>query len=170
MTTVIFKVGNIVEEKTEGLICSGNIHLNMSGGVNGELLSRGGIEMQKQLHSYLAKENKMFVDPGFVMKIGPEPFHFSCIVYSVSIDAWYDSSEEIVYKTLVNALNVLQESNCYTVAIPALATGYGHLKLEEFGRFLKISLDSKQWLFEEIRIVHIDEFKLKKVRKGYDNS
>jgi len=37
-----FKVGDITKEKTDGLVCSGNVQLNMSGGVNGALLQAGG--------------------------------------------------------------------------------------------------------------------------------
>ncbi|MCC6698837.1 MAG: hypothetical protein IT365_24645 [Candidatus Hydrogenedentes bacterium] len=47
---VTIKTGDIVEEDVDGLVCSGNIWLNMSGGVNGELLRLGGEAMQRQLH------------------------------------------------------------------------------------------------------------------------
>ena len=50
---VTFKVGDIIEEATDGLVCSGNVQLNMSGGVNGALLQGGGTAMQSALHGYL---------------------------------------------------------------------------------------------------------------------
>lgn len=168
-TRIIFKTGNIVEEQTDGLVCSGNVQLNMSGGVNGELLHRGGKKMQEQLHSYLKEQKKHYVDSGFVMRIGPEPTHFRCIVYSVAIDAWYSSSVDLVCQTLTNALTILQQEGCRSVAIPALATGYGNLKKEDFGRALQRCLNMQEWPFDEIRIVLKNESDLAQVRQGYDN-
>ena len=39
---VLCKAGDIVDEVVDVLISSGNIYLNLSGGVGGEILHRGG--------------------------------------------------------------------------------------------------------------------------------
>lgn len=164
---VLFKTGNIVDEPVEGLVCSGNVQLNMSGGVNGELLSRGGRKMQEELHGYLRERQVKYVDPGFVMAIGPEPTQFKCIVYTVSIDAFYESSVEMVCSALTNSLRLIQEAGCKTVAIPALATGYGHLSKNDCGKALRRGLDHQEWAFEEVRIVLLAKHDLSAVRDGY---
>lgn len=166
---VIFKTGDIVDEQTEGLVCSGNVQLNMSGGVNGELLHRGGDNMQKQLHGYLRSCGKHYVEPGFVMEIGPAPTHFRCIVYTVAIDAWYSSSVPLATKALTNAFVILQQAECRTVAVPALATGYGNLTKEAFGQALKQCLQERTWSFQEIRVVLKNESDLQAVRQGYSD-
>src|SRR5690606_13492540 len=137
----------------------GNVLLNMSGGVNGELLLRGGQGMQEELHAYLRKNGLNHVHPGFVMEIGPEPAHFKCIVYSVAVDGFYGSSVELVVQTLKNALQIIADKGCMTVAVPALATGYGSLSITQFGEALKHCIHGKDWPFEELRVV---------VRNKYD--
>ena len=71
---IYFIHGDIVEQKAEGLACSGDINLNMSGGVNGTLLSRGEQDLQRQLHQYLKDNGLNFVQPGFGLEIGPGIF------------------------------------------------------------------------------------------------
>ncbi len=167
MINVNFKVGDIIEEVTDGLVCSGNVQLNMSGGINGELLLRGGNNMQVQLHQKLKDLSKNFVEPGFAMRIGPEPFHFKTIVYTVAIDGFYDSSVELVEKALINALSIIEQDCCSTVSIPALATGYGPLSYQDFGIALKRCLEVKNWNFTEIKVVLKDQSVMEEVRQGY---
>lgn len=167
MSDPVFKVGNVVDENTEGLVCSGNVQLNMSGGVNGELLSRGGANLQAQLHDFLRREQRRFVKPCFAMRIGPGPFKFKTIVYTVAVDHWYNSSIEIVCQSLHNALLLIQEDDCNTVSIPALATGYGKLSKTDFGKALRKCLDSSVWSFSEIRIVLKDKHDLETVKSGF---
>jgi O-acetyl-ADP-ribose deacetylase (regulator of RNase III) len=164
---VIFKTGDIVDEPSDGLVCSGNVQLNMSGGVNGELLVRGGLNMQRQLHDWLRQQGKRFVEPGFAMRIGPEPFTFKSIVYAVGIDCWYDSSVELVSETLRNAFELLQEDDCKTVAVPAIATGYGHLSKIDFGRALRKCIAEGPWAFEEVRVVLRSSDSLEKAELGF---
>ena len=165
---VIFKVGDIIQEPTEGLVCSGNVQLNMSGGVNGALLLGGGDGMQVALHSYLREIGKRFVEPGFCISIGPEPFHFKSIVYTVAIDAFYDSSTELVTKSLTNAFLILCEK-CKTIAVPALATGYGHLSKSDFGIALQQCIKERNWPFSEIRVVLRSESDLIEVQGGFES-
>ena len=87
------------------------------------------------------------------MRIGPDPFHFRSIVYTVSIDAFYDSSVDLVCQSLTNALTLLSHDGCTTVSVPALATGYGHLSRRDFGRALWRCIDQTDWPFDELRVV-----------------
>lgn len=168
--TITFIHGDIINKNADGLVCSGNIYLNMSGGVNGALLSGGGEELQRQLHRYLHENNLRFVPPGFVMEIGPGHFHFKSIVYSVAINGWYESSVELAKQTLINALTILEQKHCKTVNIPALATGYGQLKKTDFGNALHLALTSKQWTFDEIRMIERNKYGLEDIRRGFYES
>lgn len=133
--------GNIVNHEADGLVCSGNVWLNMSGGVNGELLHQGGTDMQRQLHDWLKAQPKAYVQPGFAMRIGPEPFAFRSIVYTVAVDAFYGSSPALVKLCLANAFAMLAEDGCKSVAVTALATAYGPMSRQKFGSVLKAFLD-----------------------------
>jgi len=139
---VDFIKGNIVDHKADGLISTGNVFLNMSGGVNGELLSRGGIHMQKELHACLSRQQWSYVDPGFTMVVGPDPFDFKCIVYTVAVDAFYESSIELVCQCLQKSFALLLQRGCNSVALAALATGYGRLSRQDFGCALRQFIDA----------------------------
>jgi len=52
MPETIIKVGDILAEAAD-VICPANPWLNMSGGVNGAILSLGGEAMQQELHAFL---------------------------------------------------------------------------------------------------------------------
>lgn len=150
---ITFKAGNIVDEPVDALISTGNVQLNMSGGVNGELLIRGCKSMQDQLHAYLRDNDIRHVPPGFVMEIGPEPTHFRCVVYCVAVDGFYGSSVELVTRTLIHAMSLIESRHCRTLAVPALATGYGPLSMTDFAQALNNAISAHSWPFDEIRVV-----------------
>jgi O-acetyl-ADP-ribose deacetylase (regulator of RNase III) len=164
---VTFETGDIVDETTEALISTGNVHLNMSGGVNGELLLRGGENMQRQLHEYLRQTGLRHVQPGFVMEIGPDPTRFRCVVYTVAVDGFYGSSVDLVVKALTNALDLIASRGCQTVAVPALATGYGPLGMPDFAKALHRTLSAREWPFAEVRVVLRHHHDLEEVRSAY---
>jgi len=170
MMNVTFKTGNIVEEPADGLVCSGNVQLNMSGGVNGALLQGGGEAMQAALHAHLEAQEKRYVEPGFVMRIGPQPFHFKSIIYTVAVDAFYDSSIDLVERSLASSLGALAEDGCETVAVPALATGYGRLSRADFGKALRSCLAKHDWPFSEVRVVLRSDMDRDEVESGYRGS
>ncbi|MFG0240373.1 MAG: macro domain-containing protein [Gimesia chilikensis] len=159
--------GDILDQPAEGLVCSGNVYLNMSGGVNGALLVRGGEALQRQLHQYLRNEGLKFVPPGFVMEIGPEPFVFRSIVYSVAIDGWYDSNIALAAETLTGALSIIESRGCTSVNIPALATGYGKLSKQDFGVALRRVLSAREWGFELVNVVERNAYGLEEIQEGY---
>jgi O-acetyl-ADP-ribose deacetylase (regulator of RNase III) len=164
---ITFKKGNIVDEPVEALVSTGNVQLNMSGGVNGELLLRGGQNMQQQLHAHLRDAGIRHVPPGFVMAIGPEPTQFRCVVYAVAVDGFYGSSVDLVAKTLSNAFDLVASRNCQSIAIPALATGYGPLKIADFAASLHQTLSTRDWPFRELRVVLRHEHDCEELRLAY---
>lgn len=150
---VLCKAGDIVDEVVDVLISSGNVYLNLSGGVGGEIMCRGGKEVQNELHKYLSDKNIRYVDPGAVLQVSPGPAKAKALLYTVAVDVWYDSSINLVAQTLVKALTMANGLGATTVALPALATGYGHLKMEDFARALKKALKMDFPAIEEVRVV-----------------
>jgi O-acetyl-ADP-ribose deacetylase (regulator of RNase III) len=101
---VIIKVGDILDEAVDVLISSANVHLNLSGGVNGAILQRGGITIQTELHDYLKQLGKSWVPPGTVVRTGPGPLAVKHVLHAVAVDAFYGTSVELVTETLRAAL------------------------------------------------------------------
>jgi len=154
---IIVKTGDILDERVDVLISSGNTQLNMSGGVNGAILHRGGKDVQAELRTYLKGLGRHWVEPGAVVLTGPGPLAVRHIVHAVAIDAFYASSVELVQKTATRALELAAEQGAATVALPALATGYGPLSVRQFAEGLRGALSSQYPGIAELRVVLASE-------------
>jgi O-acetyl-ADP-ribose deacetylase (regulator of RNase III) len=128
--------GDVLSHPADALICPANCYLNMSGGVNGEILLRGGEAIQRELHGYLKKAGSRSVPPGTVVRTGAGSLPFQHILHAVAIDPFYGSSVELVADTLRNALSHACGLGVRSISLPALATGYGPLSVEQFCKAL----------------------------------
>lgn len=140
---IILKTGNVLDQKADVLIATANPMLNMSGGVNGAILSRGGQNIQKELKEYLRKTNCKWVKEGSVVQTSPGPLVVKYILHAVSINGFYESSIELVSKTIIKAFSMASDLKANTVTMPSLATGYGPLSIKEFAQALKIATTQK---------------------------
>lgn len=143
-TIISIQIGDVLEELADVLICPANPWLNLSGGVNGALLLRGGQSVQDELHSFLTHTGRKAVEPGGVVQTGPGPLAVRWILHAVAIDPFYDSSVELVTRTLGSALEQASQLGARTIVMPMLATGYGRLNTEEFGAALS-SIREREW-------------------------
>jgi O-acetyl-ADP-ribose deacetylase len=153
MMRVVIKHGDILDEEVDVLISTANVHLNMSGGVNGAILLRGGEGVQRELHDALRRAGRAWVDPGTVVRTGPGPLRVGHILHAVAIDGLYRSSVALVQATIERALAEAALLGARTVALPALATGYGPLSIREFAEALRSALARGDVPIEELRIV-----------------
>lgn len=148
------KHGDILDERVDVLICTANPQLNMSGGINGEILCRGGEDVQRELHAYLERTHRKYVAAGTVVTTGRGPLRdVGHIVHAVSITAWYESSAALIETTVENALSEAARLAAKTVALPGLAMGYGRLPTADFAQGLKSALSREYPPIEELRIV-----------------
>jgi len=138
------KLGDVLDEEADVLISTANPWLNMSGGVNGAILLRGGEGVQDELRGYLREHGKPHVEPGSVVRTGPGPLPVKHVLHGVAIDAFYGSSVELVERTLGQALGQARQLGASTVVTPALATGYGPLTMEQFAEALSRTL-ARDW-------------------------
>ncbi len=138
------KTGDVLDESADVLISTANPWLNMSGGVNGAILAREGEAIQRELHEYLKRHGKPTVEPGTVIRTGSGGLAVQFVFHAVAIDVFYDSSVELVELTITNALNLARQCGALTIAMPALATGYGHLAIEQFAEGLAKTVE-RHW-------------------------
>ena len=138
------KLGDVLDEDADVLISTANPWLSMSGGVNGAILLRGGQAVQDELRGHLQPSGTPHVEPGTVVHTNPGPLRVKHILHAVAIDGFYDSSIELVERTLVEALDQARQLGASTVVMPALATGYGPLDMEQFGDALSRAV-SRDW-------------------------
>ena len=117
-------VGDVLEARADVLISTANPWLNLSGGVNGAILTQAGQTIQDELHAHLIQQNASAVPAGSVVqsKAGVLPFRF--ILHAVAIDPFYDSSIELVRRTVETAFEMAVHRDARTISMPTLATGY----------------------------------------------
>ena len=116
---------NILDQTADGLVCSANPQLNLSGGVGGEFALRYGPEMQNILREQLLSTGKPYFNPGSVVRTPGFGSGFDVIIHAVAIDGFYDTTEELILQTYLKALTALADAGCRTVVATCLACGYG---------------------------------------------
>ncbi len=129
--------GNILNMQADALICSANVQLNLSGGVGGEILVRHGDQMQNELRRYLTERNISVVLPGTVVETTSCGAPFSRVLHAVAVDAFYETSHELIVSTLQDALTLCSENEMKAVVSAALATGYGRYPIAKFALVLQ---------------------------------
>ena len=165
--TVTVKTGDILDEHVDVLVCSANAQLNLSGGVGGAILLRGGSAVQQELHALLAREGRRNAAPGSVFRTGPGPLNVRHILHAVAVDAFYVTSRELVANTVATALSEAARLGAGTVALTALATGYGRMTLAEFAAALATALAAADYEpLREVRVVVRHEHEAEALRAG----
>lgn len=122
----------ILDLRADGLICSGNQSLNLSGGVGGAFLLRYGTEMQDFLHRHLRANGLKFIEPGTAVVAPPCGSPFLAVAHAVAIDAFYETNAERICLAYVNAIHLLGKSRCRSIVATCLGCGYGRCSIPEF--------------------------------------
>jgi O-acetyl-ADP-ribose deacetylase (regulator of RNase III) len=157
------KQGDIITEPADVLVCSANHSLNLSGGVGADLLGRYGPKMQSALHKIVANRNPKLLEQGEVIAYSDDSIPYKAIVHAVAIDGWYDSSPEIITSTVKKALNLAANYSAKKVTLTALATGFGHLTMEQFAEGLKPLRSVEFFPVEEVCIVLLEDSQVQKL-------
>jgi O-acetyl-ADP-ribose deacetylase (regulator of RNase III) len=159
-------VGNIIDVPADVLISTANPWLQMTGGVNLAIMVRSRGELvYEELQRHLAATGKRHVEPGTVVRTGPGSLPVRHILHAVSIDPSYDSSVQLVADTIVRSLTRARELGARTVTIPALATGFGPLSMEEFATALGQAVERDWSPIDTLKVVLRQEEDAETVRE-----
>jgi O-acetyl-ADP-ribose deacetylase len=142
--------GDIFDVSADVLVCSANVFLNLSGGVGGELHARFGTSIQEELHDKLPKSGARCVQLGEVILTRPRQTPYKAVLHAVAVDAFYDSTSNLITQIVRQALRLSAEEKARTVALTALATGFGHLSVGQFAKGLQPLLQESFSPVEEI--------------------
>ena len=132
MTRWYVSKADILDTKADGLICSANPRLNLSGGVGGAFLLRFGTGMQDFLHGHLRSTGQRYIEPGKAVIAPPSGSPYKAIAHAVAIDAFYDTACDLIRSAYEDAIDQLIAASCRTVAAACLACGYGRCTTAEF--------------------------------------
>ena len=143
---------DILDWPADVLVLSGNPQLNLSGGVGGAFAQRYGDEMQNEMHAYLASTGKACVERGAVVSMPPCGSGYMAVLHAVGIDVFYDATTDDVGKAVGEALRIAAEMGAETVAMAAVATGYGKMSMEDFGDAIAPLIESEAELTGSVTI------------------
>ena len=132
MTRWHIKHGDILDHQADGLLCSANPSLNLSGGVGGAFALRYGPAMQTFLHDYLRNRSLRYIRPGDAVIAPSCGSPFTAIAHAVAIDAFYDTNIETIIRTYDSAIRGLGELRCCTIAAACLGCGYARVTDDTF--------------------------------------
>lgn len=124
--------GEILDVRADGLLCSANPSLNLSGGVGGAFLLRYGSEMQTFLHDHLRRNNLRYVSPENAVVAPSCGSPYQAVAHAVAIDAFYGTNNDRIVATYQAALNALARAGCRSVVSACLGCGYGRCSPTEF--------------------------------------
>jgi len=124
--------GEILDVTADGLLCSANPSLNLSGGVGGAFLLRYGSEMQSFLHAHLHTNQLRYIEPGAAVTVPPCGSPYLAVAHAVAIDAFYDTSPSLILDAYTAAIGGLANAGCRSIAAACLGCGYGRLPPEDF--------------------------------------
>lgn len=144
--------GDILDIRADILVCSANIYLTMSGGVGGAFLLRYGSSMQDALQQYLSAQGKRHVEFGDIVQMPPCGSPYAAVLHAVAVDGAYNSSSAAITRVVTACLNAAAQIGARSIALPLLATGYGHLTVAGFIEGIRDILDRN---FPPIERVHL---------------
>jgi O-acetyl-ADP-ribose deacetylase (regulator of RNase III) len=148
---VVVAVGDVLDTPADVLISTANPWLNLSGGVNGAIGQRCP-QIQAELHAYLDARGQSSVPATSVIRTSAGSLPFLHIIHAVAIDPFYDSSIQLVARTLIAAFDLAETLAARTISLPTLATGYGPMSIESFGlSFVEAAVD--RFDFDNVTIV-----------------
>lgn len=161
------RIGNILDVPADVMISTANPWFQMTGGVNlGIMVRPKGELVFEELQRHLRSLGVHYVEPGTVVCTGPGSLPVKWILHAVSIDRSYDSSVDLVASTMIKALGRARELDARVVTLPALATGFGPLSMEDFTAALRQALACDWTPMETLIVVLKQEDDANKVRSA----
>lgn len=135
--------GDILDVPADVLICSANVYLTLSGGVGGAFLLRYGSAMQEALQQYLDERGNRHVERGDVILLSPCGSPYRAVLHAVAVNGAYESSPTVVAEVLAKSLRQSAALLAHTVALTAVATGYGRMSIPDFAAGLHRVIDEE---------------------------
>jgi O-acetyl-ADP-ribose deacetylase (regulator of RNase III) len=124
MATTEVVSGDLLDQNVEAIVNAWNRNfipwwLLLPQGVSGAIKKRGGYAPFRELRKFGV------LSPGDAVVTGAGRLPFRGIIHVAGLNAFWRSSEEIVRKCVVNALNAASERGYASIAMPLVGAGTG---------------------------------------------
>lgn len=134
---------DLLDVPADVLVCSANVYLTLSGGVGGAFLLRYGTAMQEALADHLAQRGLKHVERGDLIVMPPFGSPYRAVLHAVAVDGFYDTTIQVVADLIRESLRHAAQCGAETVALAALATGYGRKSMEFFAEAVNRVIDDE---------------------------
>lgn len=132
MTRWSVRHADLLDIAADGLLCSANPSLNLSGGIGGAILLKYGDVMQTFLHEQLRAQGVRTVPPGTVVTSPPFGLPHRAVAHAVAIDVFYETNADLIWNSYQTAFTHLAAAGCRSVAASCLGCGYGRFPASDF--------------------------------------
>jgi O-acetyl-ADP-ribose deacetylase (regulator of RNase III) len=164
---LFLKQCNILDVPADILVCSANVSLNLTGGVGADIIQRYGTKMQEDLHNILKERSSNFAQQGEVIVCHTEGLPYKAILHAVAVDPLYKSSTATIELILGKIFAIVQTFEANSIALTALATGFGNLSLDEFADGLLPYLNKNFDPIREIIICQIEDYRFEELKEAF---
>jgi O-acetyl-ADP-ribose deacetylase (regulator of RNase III) len=149
--------GDILDHLADGLICSANPSLNLSGGVGGAFSLRYGDEMQHYLHQFLADNQRRTMGLGTAVIAPACGSPYVAVAHAVSVDAFYDTDAESILAAYNAAILGLSQVGCRSIVSACLGCGYGRVSESAFANLARKLVQMKYPTVVDIALISTND-------------
>ena len=140
--------GDITEVQTDAIVNAANNHLWMGSGVAGAIKRKGGQIVEDEAVAQGP------IEPGEAVATTAGELPHTYVIHAAGMGQDLKTSEELVYLSTLNSLDLAEELGLESVAFPAIGTGVGGLSITDCARAMHRALDEFAPDAESIAEVH----------------
>lgn len=107
-----------------------------------------------------------FFPRGSIIEYQGEEIPYSAVLHAVAVDGWYESSPEIIQNMVDESLSIAARHSARKVTLTALATGFGHLTLEEFGTGISRLAGRSYPPIESVTICLMEDYRIEELARA----
>ncbi|GEM_PF-457737 len=169
---LILKVGDLLDEEADAILVSADPMLDLSHGLGGAILSRGNEGVQRELNEHLARLRlgTNLVTEWTVVRTSAGNLRARHLLHCVVVVGFYCPSTESIARVVRAALDRAVELGCRSVAMPAIATGYGEATITEFAKALSKAIGVHGLALDQLTVVVRKPEELVALRRDLDGS
>ena len=124
MTRIVLLEGDITDESVDAIVNAANSDLILGSGVAGAILAKGGPSIAAECEAHGP------IDVGAAAITGAGGLSARFVIHAAGMPWGGQVSEESLRSALQASLELAEENECRTIAIPAIGAGEGGLSLQ----------------------------------------
>jgi O-acetyl-ADP-ribose deacetylase (regulator of RNase III) len=147
---LFLKQANILDIPADVLVCSANV-----------------TAMQGDLHAMLAHRTPRCAQVGEVFVCHTPGLPYLGVLHAVAVDPMYHSTPDVIQATVNKALKIAADLGAQTIALTALASGFGDLSLDGFAEGVRPLLEKEYGSVQRVIIPQIEDYRFQELKEAF---